>query len=278
VPMKSRFNLRKLCESLTKKFEKDSTKQNIIKLSVDDNIPKEFYGNRDVCEQLLREGYQYFTKNLVNGIIRIDIDKKSESTEETTITLKTSGSDNIQNSKFENGKDQISSEALSLIKKKFVGAKTLKITSEKSALIFQVTLQNIDSSINSENAHPLTGSQVLIAEDNEINAMVFSSFLEEWGCISSFAINGLEALQMAQENEYDLILMDIHMPVLNGIKATEKIREFNVNIPIIALTASDLDQDYNGAHIAGVTDYLVKPISNQLLHSVISKCLVTSDI
>ncbi|MGM0579746.1 MAG: response regulator [Bacteroidota bacterium] len=272
--MKSKFNFRRLCESLTKKFERDSNKQNIIKLSVDISIPNEFYGSPEVCEKLLKLGYEYFANKLINGIIKIEIVRQTELMQETTLMVKISGTDNIQNSENHNLISLIKENELLGLQNEFKEAEYIQISSEGSTLLFQITLQNIESSTNKKQALNLKDKKILIAEDNEINAMVFSSFLEEWGCHSSFAINGLEALQMVQEDEYDLILMDIHMPVLNGIQATKKIREFNKNIPIVALTASDLEQDFNGAQIAGISDYLIKPISSQLLHSVISKCLL----
>lgn len=274
--MEIRFNLRRLCESLTKKFEKDSNKQNIIKLSVDISIPNEFYGNPEVCEKLLKLGYDYFANKLINGIIKIEIVRKVKLNQKTTLIIKISGNDNIQNSETHNLISLIKEEELLSLKNEFKEAKNIEISSQNSTLLLEVTLKNIESTTKKKQALSLKDKKVLIAEDNEINAMVFSSFLEDWGCRSSFAINGLEALQMVQEDEYDLILMDIHMPVLNGIQATKKIREFDKRIPIIALTASDLEQDYNGAQIAGISDYLVKPISSQLLHSVISRCLLNS--
>ncbi len=275
--MNSKFNLRKLCKNLTEKLEEDSNRKNIIKLSIDKSIPNEFYGYPETCEKLLNQGYNFFANKLINGIVKIDVLKKNENKKETNLIIKISGHDNIQDLRIEETPNPISFKEFSDLKYKFDGIKDFKISEKGSALIFHSTLQNIDSIADKKVPPSLVGKQILIAEDNEINAMVFSSFLEEWGCISTFAINGLEALQMAQEYEYDLILMDIHMPVLNGILATEKIREFNKSIPIVALTASDLEQDYNGAQIAGTSDYLIKPISSQLLHSVISRCILDTD-
>lgn len=270
--MNNKFNLQKLCKNLIHEIEEDSNRQNIIKLSIDASIPKEFYGHPEVCEELLKEAHNFFADKIVNGIINIDLIKKSENEKETTLNIKISGDDNITHLTSEEISDLISAK-LSDLKNKFEDLENLVITREGSALLFTSTFQNVASKAQKKPSTSLVGKQILIAEDNEINAMVFSSFLEDWGCISSFAINGLEALQMVQENDYDLILMDIHMPVLNGIEATAKIREFDKNIPIVALTASDLEQDYNSAQLAGISDYLIKPISSQLLRSVMSKCL-----
>ncbi|WNB18585.1 response regulator [Marivirga arenosa] len=256
---------------------KNSSKKNIIKLAIDDRIQNDFYGNQQACEKLIKSGSNIFAEKLINGIIRINVSKYTETGKETTIKVKIFGEDNIQDQEsISNSSLSYSNQFLS-IKKEFEDISYITITNEGATLIFYIELEKSPKKKSNNQPQNLTGKKVLIAEDNEINAIVFSSFLEEWGCQCNFAINGLEALQMAQEGDYDFILMDIHMPVLNGIQATEKIREFNKTVPVIALTASDLEQDYNGAQLAGISDYLVKPISSQLLKTVILRCMSISE-
>ena len=109
-------------------------------------------------------------------------------------------------------------------------------------------------------------------EDNEINALIFSSFLEEWGCETTVIQNGAEAISQMHEARYDIILMDIHMPILNGNLATKKIREFS-EVPIIALTDSVEEKDMQDAIEAGANDFLVKPVSSRQLFHVLEKYL-----
>jgi len=85
--------------------------------------------------------------------------------------------------------------------------------------------------------------------------------------------NGKEAVNATIENHYDIILMDIYMPYLDGIQATRDIRKFNITIPIIALTASTLEADLNNARKAGINDLLLKPVSSMSLFKTLQKYL-----
>ena len=80
-----------------------------------------------------------------------------------------------------------------------------------------------------------------------------------------FANNGLEAVNAVKEHDYDIILMDILMPVMDGLQATEKIRTFNKEIPILALTANNLASDREKCINSGMNDFIVKPINRQFL-------------
>jgi CheY-like chemotaxis protein len=118
----------------------------------------------------------------------------------------------------------------------------------------------------------LAGKKILVVEDNETNAQLLEAFLEEWGCENFRAVNGLEAITMAQSNVFDAIFMDIHMPGMTGIAAVRKIREFS-KVPIIAITASMLTSDLRAAMGAGVNDYVLKPVKSAHLFDVLKKNL-----
>ena len=118
----------------------------------------------------------------------------------------------------------------------------------------------------------LSGVRILIAEDNDSNYLLLTHILKT--NILTRAINGEEAVQLAKDSDYDLILMDIRMPVLDGYCATRYIREFNKEIPIIALTANAFDSDREKALAEGCNDYITKPIRKQQLIDMISKWLV----
>jgi signal transduction histidine kinase len=105
----------------------------------------------------------------------------------------------------------------------------------------------------------LNGFKVLVAEDNDLNVLVSRGFLELWGAEVHVAANGLEAVEMAAKDHYDLILMDLHMPEMNGIDATKKIRGLDLDIPIIALTASTAGSDTTDLIDAGMNTVLQKP-------------------
>jgi CheY-like chemotaxis protein len=116
-----------------------------------------------------------------------------------------------------------------------------------------------------------THLKILIVEDNKINQMVTKKLLDKSNHTCKIAENGLEAIAFVKKYNFDLILMDIHMPVLNGFEASKKIRELGVLTPIIALTASDKNEIINEMAINGINDVLVKPFEIKDLQVIIEK-------
>jgi signal transduction histidine kinase len=119
------------------------------------------------------------------------------------------------------------------------------------------------------NVIDISALNILIAEDNIINIMLLKKILDQWNCNYSIANNGLEALEMVKPGTFDVVLMDIHMPVMDGFEASRQIRELPdvkvSKIKIIALTASsavDIQQSFSYAYL---DDYLTKPFSPHLL-------------
>ncbi len=105
--------------------------------------------------------------------------------------------------------------------------------------------------------------RVLLAEDNEVNAAYVSTVLKKHGCAIDLARTGSEAIGLAFRYEYDLILMDIHMPELDGIEATRRIRALNgpgSQVPIVAITASVSERERNACLEAGMVGFLAKPV------------------
>lgn len=119
----------------------------------------------------------------------------------------------------------------------------------------------------------LKNLNILVVEDNKINQMVTQKLLEKNGHNFQMAENGLEALLLVEENKFDVILMDINMPVMNGIEASIKIRNLGIKTPIIALTASDKENILKEIleKKNGLTDVLVKPFEYSDLENVISR-------
>ena len=117
----------------------------------------------------------------------------------------------------------------------------------------------------------LKGVKVLLVEDVEFNVIVAEKMLKSWNAIVDVSDNGLKALGKVKSNHYDIILMDIQMPMMDGYTASKCIREFNTNIPIIALTASTSADIQQKAHDSGMTDYLSKPFNPGELFETIYK-------
>jgi len=109
------------------------------------------------------------------------------------------------------------------------------------------------------NVHSLKDVHILVVDDNRINQKITQKILEKRQFRCSLADNGAQAIELAMKHSYDLILMDIHMPEINGIEATKAIRKFNANIPILALTAVELDEMRVKIMSSGMNDIILKP-------------------
>ncbi|QLE01708.1 response regulator [Galbibacter sp. BG1] len=113
----------------------------------------------------------------------------------------------------------------------------------------------------------------LVVEDNKINQVITKKMLAKKGVNCDVADNGYEAIELAKQNNYDLILMDIHMPGISGLKATEEIRTFNTTIPIIALTALTLDESTDDFFSSGCNDIITKPFKPDLFYKIIGNAI-----
>ena len=112
--------------------------------------------------------------------------------------------------------------------------------------------------------------KILIAEDNDSNFILMTYILKKYYQFER-AKNGQEAVEMAEKNTYDIVLMDIKMPVMDGLEATKTIKEKHPDLPIIALTANAFDSDRQLALEAGCNDFLSKPVSSDLCLQTIKK-------
>lgn len=118
-----------------------------------------------------------------------------------------------------------------------------------------------------ESDKPLTGIDILLVEDNLMNVLVAQRYLERWGATIDVALNGQEALDKLDVNRHRLILMDLHMPIMDGYKSSMKMRQNGVVIPIIALTAN-LPEEIEGRVMeAGIDDIVIKPFFPDELYS-----------
>ena len=119
--------------------------------------------------------------------------------------------------------------------------------------------------------------KVLVAEDEEGCQILAEKILQRYGLEVVMADDGKEAIEKARLEQFDLILMDIQMPGLNGIEATKKLREEGITTPIVALTAYAMQEDRDNCMAAGCNDYISKPIDQDELRRVLSKYVKTTD-
>jgi CheY-like chemotaxis protein len=115
----------------------------------------------------------------------------------------------------------------------------------------------------------MEGTRILMAEDNPINLLVAKRFLLKWKVQVDEAPNGLKALELFRQNEYDLLLIDLEMPEMDGTQAVAEIRKTNTHVPIIAFTAAVYDNMHEDLLQKGFTDFIPKPFRPEELHKKI---------
>jgi signal transduction histidine kinase/CheY-like chemotaxis protein len=115
----------------------------------------------------------------------------------------------------------------------------------------------------------LEGIRVLLAEDNPINMLVAKRFLQKWKLIVDEAVNGLDAVEQYNKNHYDLLLIDLEMPEMDGIEVAAHIRQSNRDIPIVAFTAAVYDNMQADLMNKGFTEFIPKPFRPEDLHKKI---------
>ncbi len=116
-----------------------------------------------------------------------------------------------------------------------------------------------------------TNGKVLLVEDNEINQVVASEILKNFGFEVVIVENGLEAVKSMKNNSFDIVFMDLQMPLMDGFEATSKIREFDMTTPIIALSAAVMEKDKELTKKVGMDEHLSKPIDKNKLQEILAK-------
>ncbi|HEX2548105.1 MAG TPA: response regulator, partial [Ramlibacter sp.] len=122
-------------------------------------------------------------------------------------------------------------------------------------------------------ADTLEGARILVVEDNEVNQQVARELLQQAGALVHVAGDGALALRMLNEQRFDLVLMDMQMPVMDGLTATRHIRARKQQLPVIAMTANALSTDRDRCIAAGMNDFVSKPIRPQELYRVVTHWL-----
>jgi CheY-like chemotaxis protein len=142
----------------------------------------------------------------------------------------------------------------------------LKVITFKSVQFIAAKFKKLETELN---------INVLVVDDNNINRLLLNKILTKWGAQADFAENGLQAVEKITLNQnYDVVLMDVHMPEMGGIEATQIIRAMQglyfQQLPIIALTASMLSSERNEIEDSGMNDYILKPFDPKGLFEKLS--------
>ena len=156
----------------------------------------------------------------------------------------------------------------------FVGVITKPLQVNKLFNYLQMITGEVDTISKPKEEKLKIHANVLVVEDNDVNKMVVSGMLKNLGCEFTVAENGQVALDYLDKNKFDIVLMDINMPVLNGRNATMQYREIepeDEHLPIVALTADVLAENIATYYESGMDDYMPKPFSADKLREVLLK-------
>lgn len=139
---------------------------------------------------------------------------------------------------------------------------------------------NVAPSVHPRNPKPVTGARqkwpgksILVVEDEESNYFLLERILRNTGMKITWAHNGIEAIELIKQHPYDIVMMDVRMPILDGYETTQAIRKFNTDLVIIAQTAFALKGEREKALAAGCSNYIAKPIDISELYTILAKYL-----
>jgi signal transduction histidine kinase/CheY-like chemotaxis protein len=303
---KKTFSLKNRVEDVLIALKKSALdKNNKINLEYDDSIPQKLVGDPVVLSQILINLVGNSVKFTENGKVSIRVKKLSQTdrsvllhfeVEDTGVGISLKKQKAIFES-FTQGSVQINRKfggtglGLSIVKN-LLNLMDSKVHLESeigkgSKFWFDLKFNISDEKPDTTNADVLAQGlnyellenlNILVVEDNKINQMITKKILEKNKINCSVADNGEDAVKMAKENNYDLILMDIHMPGISGIEATQQIREFKQEIPIIALTAVTIDENLDDFYKAGFNEIIPKPFKTEEFFDKIYRTLQTQKV
>lgn len=298
---KINFNLSELTKNIVISF-KEFIHENNIKchLNFDETIDCNLKGDPTKLSQILINLLNNAIKFSKNGDVWCTIKKKNETNNNLTIyfEIKDNGigipkdkQDAIFDS-FSQGSVEINRTyggtglGLSIVKKilELMGSQIHLQSESGKGSTFSFELQfekGIDNQTKDEVIKPYQSifikKKVLLVEDNKINQMITQKMLEKRGISCKIIDNGEDAIEEAKINNYDLILMDVHLPGINGTEATSEIRKFNTCTPIVALTAISLNENREMLLSYGMNEVITKPFEPEHFYKVVTKYLTSTE-
>lgn len=290
------FNLKQLLENIQSSLKELALQnKNDFSLSIDSDIPDYLIGDPTKLSQILL--------NLINNALKfthegkVTVTSKLVSLEDNQACIYFEVKDSgigIPEDKLETVFDSFSQGSvginrkyggtglgLTIVKKlvRILGGeiKLESVVDKGSAFSFKLSFKEgekplkVDKKPKNINDSNLINKKILVVEDNKINQMISKKMLENKGIICEIIDNGEDAIEISKNHKFDMILMDVHLPGINGTIATKKIREFDKKTPIIALTAISLNENRNTLLSYGMNDVITKPFVPEDFYFIISK-------
>jgi signal transduction histidine kinase/CheY-like chemotaxis protein len=275
---------------------KAEEKGNLIKIIFDDDIPEFVVGDDVRLGQILNNLVSNAVKFTKGGtiVIRVELKKSTKTDVELYFAIEDTGigipkeKQGLIFERFTQANNNITREfggsglGLTIIKRLLqLQDSEIYIESELgvgSKFFFHLNFKKSTAEIREEAKHSgdlkfnLAGKTILLVEDVEFNVMIAQRMLKNWNAQVELAENGEVAVEKVKNGNYDLILMDIQMPIMDGYTATKKIREFNLSVPIVALTASVITTDMEAKAIEiGMNGCVSKPFNPNDLYAIIAE-------
>ncbi len=292
------FDIKQLVSNIKKANQiKAEEKGNKIKLMIDDDVPNVLLGDALRLGQIITNLISNAVKFTKNGSITVELSQQRRTATHVTIDISVTDTgigiplekqsmifDKFTQANSETTR-QFGGTGLGLVITRSLlqlhGSDIHLESEEGKGSTFYFTLEleigtELRTKVNESHAellneNTLKGVRVLLVEDYPMNIKVATKFLERWQIVIDVAENGQIALDKYERGKYDVILMDIQMPVLDGYTATARIRETDTDIPIIALTASATLNNQDRAFLVGMNDYVTKPFNPNELFQKIAK-------
>ena len=294
------FDLKELIENITISFKEFISENNInCHLYIDETITSNLKGDPTKLSQIIINLLNNAIKFSKNGDVWCTVKKINESNNEIKLyfEVKDNGigipidkQETIFDS-FSQGSVEINRTyggtglGLSIVKKilELMGS-TIHLKSESgkgSTFSFELEFEKaakdeVKKEINQKIEY-LNKKNILLVEDNKINQMITQKMLEKKGISCVIIDNGEDAIENAKTNHYDLILMDVHLPGINGTEATTEIRKFDTTTPIIALTAISLNENKEMLLSYGMNEVITKPFEPEHFYNVVTAYLTNSE-
>jgi two-component system sensor histidine kinase/response regulator len=294
------FNIYHLAQKIKQSFYAKASEKGLeVELIVDDAIPEHLIGDQIRLSQVLNNLLSNAVKFTHNGKVTIRLDKETADNASVTIkfTITDTGigiaGENLAmifdpfTQESQNDDTDYGGTGLGLaITKRLVELhqSAISVSSEPGkgteftfSILFSIAKQEPKKEgqslpvLAAGSIPDLQGMRILLVDDNKMNLLIASKFLKKWRADVDEAVSGNLAIEMTNNNSYDLIIMDLQMPVMDGFETTRIIKKTTPQIPVIALTADAMPETHDKAFSAGMCDYLTKPFVPQVLFEKVSK-------